>query len=60
MEELERFEFELCECEFGPHVETVKTSDGSWVRFEDVAALLEDRVLVDPVSLLRLFRKEVS
>lgn len=38
--ELERFEFELCECALGAHVETVKTPDGSWVRFEDVQELL--------------------
>ena len=47
LEELERFEFELCECALGAHVETVKTTDGSWVRFEDVEKLvtqLEDKL----------------
>lgn len=40
MEELERFEFELCECTLGAHVEVTATLEGSWVRFEDVARLL--------------------
>lgn len=42
LRQLERVDVEVCNCALGAHTEVVASSDGNYVRWEDLEALLTE------------------
>ena len=38
---MNRYDFKICNCSLGPHIDSEKSNNGDWVRYDDIETIKE-------------------